>query len=142
MDCRTVREVADSFLSEELLVETNHEVLPRSRHRGRRPPGCERRGTQHRTAGRLRTGGDADAVWLLNLPRWHGSDHAGAFVAGRAVPRQQFYQGDCGRSGGAVLGVIDHVAGTSHLSLFTYNRFSELTPSGAPVILTPPMGSR
>jgi anti-sigma factor RsiW len=27
MDCRTVREVADSFLSEELLVETNHEVI-------------------------------------------------------------------------------------------------------------------
>ena len=27
MDCRTVREFADSFLSQELLVETNHEVL-------------------------------------------------------------------------------------------------------------------
>lgn len=27
MDCRTVRELADSFLSEQLLVETNHEVL-------------------------------------------------------------------------------------------------------------------
>ena len=27
MDCRTVRELADSFLSQELLVETNHEVL-------------------------------------------------------------------------------------------------------------------
>jgi hypothetical protein len=27
MDCRKVRELADSFLSEQLLVETNHEVL-------------------------------------------------------------------------------------------------------------------
>ena len=27
MDCRTVRHIADSFLSEQLLVETNHEVL-------------------------------------------------------------------------------------------------------------------
>jgi anti-sigma factor RsiW len=27
MDCRRVRELADSYLSEELLVETNHEVL-------------------------------------------------------------------------------------------------------------------
>jgi anti-sigma factor RsiW len=27
MDCRMVRELADSFLSEQLLVETNHEVL-------------------------------------------------------------------------------------------------------------------
>jgi anti-sigma factor RsiW len=27
MDCRTVRQLADSFLSEQLLVETNHEVL-------------------------------------------------------------------------------------------------------------------
>jgi LPXTG-motif cell wall-anchored protein len=27
MDCRSVRELADSFLSEQLLVETNHEVL-------------------------------------------------------------------------------------------------------------------
>jgi hypothetical protein len=36
---------------------------------------------------------------------------------------------------GGVLGVIDHVAGTSHLSLFSYNRFGELTPSGAPVTI-------
>jgi hypothetical protein len=34
-----------------------------------------------------------------------------------------------------VLGVIDHGAGQSHLSLFTYNRFGELTASGAPVNL-------
>src|ERR1051325_5148961 len=27
MDCRRVRELADSYLSEQLLVETNHEVL-------------------------------------------------------------------------------------------------------------------
>ena len=30
-----------------------------------------------------------------------------------------------------VLGVIDHGAGQSHLSLFTYNKFGELTASGA-----------
>jgi hypothetical protein len=35
------------------------------------------------------------------------------------------------RSG--VLGVIDHGAGQSHLSLFTYNRFGELTPFGTPI---------
>jgi hypothetical protein len=29
------------------------------------------------------------------------------------------------------LGVIDHVAGQSHLSLFTYNAFGELAPSGS-----------
>ena len=34
-----------------------------------------------------------------------------------------------------VLGVIDHAAGQSHLSLFTYNRFGELTPSGTPINL-------
>jgi hypothetical protein len=34
---------------------------------------------------------------------------------------------------GGVLGVIDHGAGQSHLSLFTYNRFGELTASGAPI---------
>jgi hypothetical protein len=32
-----------------------------------------------------------------------------------------------------VLGVIDHGAGQSHVSLFTYNRFGELTSSGAPI---------
>ena len=32
-----------------------------------------------------------------------------------------------------VLGVIDHGAGQSHLSLFTYTRFGELTASGAPI---------
>jgi hypothetical protein len=34
-----------------------------------------------------------------------------------------------------VLGVIDHVAGQSHLSLFTYNKYGELTASGAPIDL-------
>jgi len=34
-----------------------------------------------------------------------------------------------------VLGVIDHVAGQSHLSLFTYNVFGELVAAGAPVSL-------
>jgi hypothetical protein len=33
------------------------------------------------------------------------------------------------------LGVIDHGAGQSHLSLFTYNQFGELTASGAPINL-------
>ncbi len=32
-----------------------------------------------------------------------------------------------------VLGVIDHGAGQSHLSLFTYNTFGELTASGNPI---------
>lgn len=32
-----------------------------------------------------------------------------------------------------VLGVIDHVAGQSHLSLFRYNQFGELTAAGAPI---------
>jgi hypothetical protein len=34
-----------------------------------------------------------------------------------------------------VLGVIDHGAGQSHLSLFTYNKFGELTASGAAIDL-------
>jgi hypothetical protein len=34
-----------------------------------------------------------------------------------------------------VLGVIDRGAGQSHLSLFTYNKFGELTASGAPITL-------
>ena len=34
-----------------------------------------------------------------------------------------------------VLGVIDRGAGQSHLSLFSYNRFGELTPSGPPITL-------
>jgi hypothetical protein len=36
---------------------------------------------------------------------------------------------------GGVLGVIDHAAGQSHLSLFTYNRFGELTMSGGTINL-------
>jgi hypothetical protein len=31
------------------------------------------------------------------------------------------------------LGVIDHAAGQSHLSLFSYDAFGELTPSGGPI---------
>ena len=34
-----------------------------------------------------------------------------------------------------VLGVIDHTAGQSHLSLFTYNRFGELSANGMPITL-------
>jgi hypothetical protein len=32
-----------------------------------------------------------------------------------------------------VLGVIDHEAGQSHLSLFSYNEFGELAPAGTPI---------
>ena len=34
-----------------------------------------------------------------------------------------------------VLGVIDHGAGQSHLSLFSYNQFGELSPIGAPITI-------
>jgi len=34
-----------------------------------------------------------------------------------------------------VLALIDHGAGQSHLSLFTYNRFGELAASGAPITI-------
>ena len=34
-----------------------------------------------------------------------------------------------------VLGLIDHAAAQSHLSLFTYNKYGELTASGAPINL-------
>jgi hypothetical protein len=34
-----------------------------------------------------------------------------------------------------ILGVIDHGAGQSRLSLFTYNRFGELAASGAPILV-------
>jgi hypothetical protein len=34
-----------------------------------------------------------------------------------------------------ILGVIDHGAGQSHLSLFTYNEFGELAASGTPITL-------
>ncbi len=37
-----------------------------------------------------------------------------------------------------VLGVVDHLAGQSHLSLFTYNEFGELTASGSPVTVGVP----
>jgi hypothetical protein len=37
-----------------------------------------------------------------------------------------------------VVGVIDHGAGQSHLSLFSYNQFGELTPAGAPIIIGVP----
>ena len=39
---------------------------------------------------------------------------------------------------GGVLAVIDHGAGQSHLSLFTYNAFGELTPRGAPITVSVP----
>jgi len=38
-------------------------------------------------------------------------------------------------AGNGVLGVIDHGAGESHLSLFTYNAFGELAPSGTTITL-------
>jgi hypothetical protein len=34
-----------------------------------------------------------------------------------------------------VWGVIDHAAGKSHLSLFIYDKFGELTADGAPIDL-------
>jgi hypothetical protein len=37
-----------------------------------------------------------------------------------------------------VLGVIDHGAGQSHLSLFRYNQFGELTTAGTPITLGVP----
>jgi len=37
-----------------------------------------------------------------------------------------------------VLGVIDHGAGQSHLSVFTYNRFGELAPAGAVITIGVP----
>jgi len=37
-----------------------------------------------------------------------------------------------------VLGVVDHGAGQSHLSLFTYNRFGELAPGGAIITIGVP----
>jgi hypothetical protein len=37
-----------------------------------------------------------------------------------------------------VLGVIDHGAGESHLSVFTYNRFGELAPAGAVIAIGVP----
>lgn len=37
-----------------------------------------------------------------------------------------------------VLGVIDHGAGQSHLSLFTYNQFGELTPAGTAITIDVP----
>jgi len=36
---------------------------------------------------------------------------------------------------GGVLALIDHGAGQSHLSLFTYNRFGDLVPSGSAINL-------
>lgn len=39
---------------------------------------------------------------------------------------------------GGVLGVIDHGGGQSHLSLFTYNVFGELSPHGAPITINVP----
>lgn len=39
---------------------------------------------------------------------------------------------------GGVLGVIDHGAGQSHLSLFTYDVFGELTPRGSPITVSVP----
>lgn len=37
-----------------------------------------------------------------------------------------------------VLGVIDHGAGESHLSVFTYNRFGELVPAGTTITIGAP----
>jgi hypothetical protein len=37
-----------------------------------------------------------------------------------------------------VLGVIDHGAGQSHLSLFRYNKFGELTTAGTPITVGVP----
>jgi len=39
---------------------------------------------------------------------------------------------------GGVLGVIDHGAGQSHLSVFTYNGFGELAPAGAVITIGVP----
>ena len=39
---------------------------------------------------------------------------------------------------GGILGVIDHAAGQSHLSLFRYNAFGELTPNGGTIAVGVP----
>jgi hypothetical protein len=39
---------------------------------------------------------------------------------------------------GGILGVIDHAAGQSHLSLFRYNAFGELTPNGSAIVVGVP----
>jgi hypothetical protein len=52
MNCRDVREVADSFLSEELLTETNHEIL---RHLETCPACRTEIDARHRLRGALRT---------------------------------------------------------------------------------------
>jgi hypothetical protein len=39
---------------------------------------------------------------------------------------------------GGILGVIDHAAGHSHLSLFRYNAFGELTPNGTAIVVGVP----
>jgi hypothetical protein len=39
---------------------------------------------------------------------------------------------------GGTLGVVDHAAGQSHLSLFSYNEFGELTPAGTVITIGVP----
>jgi hypothetical protein len=41
-------------------------------------------------------------------------------------------------AGNGVLGVVDHIGGQSHLSLFAYNGFGELTAAGSPITVGAP----
>jgi len=53
-----------------------------------------------------------------------------------AVP-EAYMDGELDILEGGVLGVIDHGAGQSHLSVFTYNRFGELALSGVITVGVP-----
>ena len=69
MDCRDVRELADSFLSEQLLVETNHEVLGISRPARHAAPNWRRAARcARRLRARIRRRGGPERR-ALNSPR-------------------------------------------------------------------------
>jgi hypothetical protein len=92
--------------------------------------------------------GQAAPCWTTRAGKYVFTANAGSRTIGRVVGTGSHVFVDAAAAasvttGGpadldsnrGVLGAIDHSGGQSHLSLFTYDRFGELTPSGGPITI-------
>jgi len=88
MDCRDVRDLADSFLAEELLMETNHEML-------RHLAGCQSCRSELAERRSIRDGlrrAFADAAFLEVRPEFSATLHATLRQAALEVPARRRFR--------------------------------------------------
>ena len=88
MDCRDVRDLADSFLAEELMTETNHEML-------RHLAGCQSCRSELAERRSIRDGlrrAFADAAFLDRRPEFSATLHATLRQAALEVPARRRFR--------------------------------------------------